>query len=147
MAKAAILIEPGKPLGIEDVIVDKPGPHEVLIRTARRIKENVREDTVVIRWGGEEFLVVDRLPEREIGIYTQGLMDLGASLCARRRPQCAACPQRNRCVACREGRQDNCRRLAPPGRCPNAKSVCCCSVTAPPCSWKGVPPSVSGAAC
>lgn len=46
------------------------------------------------------------LPEREIGIYTQGLMDLGASLCARRRPQCAACPQRNRCVACREGRQD-----------------------------------------
>ncbi len=44
---------------------------EVLIRTARRIKENVREDTVVIRWGGEEFLVVDRLPEREIGLLAE----------------------------------------------------------------------------
>ena len=34
MTKAAVLIEPGKPLVIEDVVVDKPGPHEVRIRTA-----------------------------------------------------------------------------------------------------------------
>ena len=34
MTKAAILIEPGQPLVIEDVVVDKPGPHEVRIRTA-----------------------------------------------------------------------------------------------------------------
>ncbi|MEZ5710971.1 MAG: Zn-dependent alcohol dehydrogenase [Blastomonas sp.] len=32
--KAAVLIEPGKPLEIEDLQIDKPGPHEVLIRTA-----------------------------------------------------------------------------------------------------------------
>ena len=32
--KAAVLIEPGKPLVIEDVVISKPGPHEVLIRTA-----------------------------------------------------------------------------------------------------------------
>lgn len=32
--KAAVLFEPGKPLGIEDVTIDKPGPREVLIRTA-----------------------------------------------------------------------------------------------------------------
>jgi S-(hydroxymethyl)glutathione dehydrogenase / alcohol dehydrogenase len=32
--KAAVLIEPGKPLEIEDVVISKPGPHEVLIRTA-----------------------------------------------------------------------------------------------------------------
>jgi S-(hydroxymethyl)glutathione dehydrogenase/alcohol dehydrogenase len=32
--KAAVLFEAGKPLSIEDVIVSKPGPHEVLIRTA-----------------------------------------------------------------------------------------------------------------
>jgi S-(hydroxymethyl)glutathione dehydrogenase / alcohol dehydrogenase len=32
--KAAVLIEPGKPLEIEDVVIAKPGPHEVLIRTA-----------------------------------------------------------------------------------------------------------------
>jgi S-(hydroxymethyl)glutathione dehydrogenase / alcohol dehydrogenase len=32
--KAAVLIEPGKPLVIEDVVISKPGPREVLIRTA-----------------------------------------------------------------------------------------------------------------
>ena len=32
--KAAILIEPGKPLEIEQLQISKPGPHEVLIRTA-----------------------------------------------------------------------------------------------------------------
>src|SRR6202007_887612 len=32
--KAAVLREVGKPLEIEDVQIDKPGPHEVLIRTA-----------------------------------------------------------------------------------------------------------------
>ena len=35
---------------------------EVLIRTARRIRDSVRSDAVVVRWGGEEFLVVDRIP-------------------------------------------------------------------------------------
>ena len=45
------------------------------------------------------------LPEQEIEAYTQGLMDLGASLCARNKPQCAVCPQQALCVACREGRQ------------------------------------------
>ncbi len=32
--KAAVLFQPGQPLGIEDLVIDKPGPHEVLIRTA-----------------------------------------------------------------------------------------------------------------
>ncbi len=32
--KAAVLIEPGKPLEIEELSIAKPGPHEVLIRTA-----------------------------------------------------------------------------------------------------------------
>ncbi|WP_246218822.1 Zn-dependent alcohol dehydrogenase [Parasphingorhabdus halotolerans] len=34
MMKAAVLVEVGKPLEIEDVTISKPGPHEVLIRTA-----------------------------------------------------------------------------------------------------------------
>ncbi len=32
--KAAVLIEPGKPLQIEEVHISNPGPHEVLVRTA-----------------------------------------------------------------------------------------------------------------
>ncbi|MEH3136931.1 MAG: diguanylate cyclase [Mycolicibacterium neoaurum] len=34
---------------------------QVLIRTARRIKSSVCPHAVVVRWGGEEFLVVDRI--------------------------------------------------------------------------------------
>ena len=39
------------------------------------------------------------LPEAGIEAYTQGLMDLGATLCSRRRPACDACPLQARCVA------------------------------------------------
>lgn len=38
------------------------GGDDVLIRTARRIRASVRGDAVVARWGGEEFLVIDRIP-------------------------------------------------------------------------------------
>lgn len=34
MTKAAILEAVGQPLRIDDVVIDNPGPHEVLIRTA-----------------------------------------------------------------------------------------------------------------
>ena len=34
--------------------------------------------------------------------YTQGLMDLGATLCTRTRPDCPRCPLRSRCVAHRD---------------------------------------------
>ena len=42
------------------------------------------------------------LPERGIKAYTQGLMDLGATLCTRSRPRCGACPLAAQCVALRE---------------------------------------------
>jgi len=45
------------------------------------------------------------LPETGIEAYTQGLMDLGATLCTRGKPQCAACPMTEICVARRDGRQ------------------------------------------
>jgi A/G-specific adenine glycosylase len=46
------------------------------------------------------------LPDGGDGIesYTQGLMDLGATLCTRSRPDCARCPLRDRCVAYATGR-------------------------------------------
>jgi A/G-specific adenine glycosylase len=46
------------------------------------------------------------LPEREIERYTQGLMDLGATLCSRRAPACHACPLRGECVAEGHAAQD-----------------------------------------
>ena len=39
------------------------------------------------------------LPETEIESYTQGLMDLGATLCTRSKPACQRCPLQLRCVA------------------------------------------------
>ncbi|HZW23068.1 A/G-specific adenine glycosylase [Noviherbaspirillum sp.] len=44
------------------------------------------------------------LPEQDIGSYTQGLMDLGATLCTRSSPSCHECPLAQRCVALSSGR-------------------------------------------
>jgi A/G-specific adenine glycosylase len=46
------------------------------------------------------------LPDRDIEIYTQALMDLGATLCLRKRPRCDVCPVTGDCVARREHRID-----------------------------------------
>ncbi len=46
------------------------------------------------------------LPERGIEAYTQGLMDLGASVCSRSKPACVACPLAGLCVARAEGRPE-----------------------------------------
>ena len=46
------------------------------------------------------------LPQTDIEAYTQGLMDLGASLCSRRKPACDACPLRSLCVAHAQGRPE-----------------------------------------
>jgi A/G-specific adenine glycosylase len=44
-------------------------------------------------------------PREDVAAYTQGIMDLGATLCVRRRPLCAACPLATECAARRTGRQ------------------------------------------
>jgi A/G-specific adenine glycosylase len=45
------------------------------------------------------------LPERDIERYTQGLMDLGATLCTQRVPSCATCPVHASCAAVKVGTQ------------------------------------------
>ena len=45
------------------------------------------------------------LPERGIESYSQGMMDLGATVCPRRAPACDACPLEQICIARRDGRQ------------------------------------------
>jgi A/G-specific adenine glycosylase len=45
------------------------------------------------------------LPEARLADYTQALMDLGATLCKPRQPDCARCPVAADCVARREGLQ------------------------------------------
>ena len=42
-------------------------------------------------------------PAERVANYTQAIMDLGASLCARRKPACALCPLSGGCLAHRDG--------------------------------------------
>jgi len=42
-------------------------------------------------------------PRRAVRAYTQGIMDLGATVCARTAPRCDACPVREGCAARRSG--------------------------------------------
>jgi len=49
-------------------------------------------------------LVESLLPDADIEIYTQALMDLGATVCTRASPRCGECPLASDCVALRDGR-------------------------------------------
>ncbi|MDP1660092.1 MAG: A/G-specific adenine glycosylase [Methylotenera sp.] len=51
-------------------------------------------------WGLAEKL----LPAQNIVTYTQGLMDLGATLCTRSKPKCSNCPLSNTCEAYKQQR-------------------------------------------
>ena len=56
-------------------------------------------------------LATQLLPRRDVAAsmprYTQGLMDLGATVCLPRNPSCLLCPLRQDCVAAREGRPES----------------------------------------
>ncbi len=45
-------------------------------------------------------------PSQRVGAYTQAIMDLGATVCVRRRPLCLACPVAADCLARASGRQE-----------------------------------------
>lgn len=47
-------------------------------------------------------LALSLLPETDIEAYSQGLMDLGASLCSRSKPSCSLCPLQQQCIANRD---------------------------------------------
>jgi len=49
-------------------------------------------------------LAEDLLPEESIVAYTQGLMDLGATLCTRTKPRCNDCPLNKTCLAFKQQR-------------------------------------------
>ena len=54
-------------------------------------------------WGLAEALT----PERDVAAYNQAMMDLGAGVCTRSRPDCLNCPLNADCQAYRLGRQQD----------------------------------------
>lgn len=45
-------------------------------------------------------------PEEGIAAYTQGMMDIGATVCVRSKPRCVECPLQEDCIAHRDARTD-----------------------------------------
>ena len=62
-----------------------------------------RSSTLRELWGYAEA----HTPEHRAGAYAQAIMDLGATLCARRAPKCGACPVAARCAALRADRVEH----------------------------------------
>jgi len=60
-------------------------------------------------------LAEQHTPGKDVAAYTQAIMDLGATVCSRTRPDCGACPLGGGCAAFRTGRQAEF-----PGRKPKA---------------------------
>jgi A/G-specific adenine glycosylase len=48
-------------------------------------------------------LVLDMIPARRAGDFTQAMMDLGATICRPKAPQCSRCPLHDHCVAAASG--------------------------------------------
>ncbi len=55
-------------------------------------------------WALAEDLLPAGRSKGEIEVYTQGLMDLGATICTRAKPACGSCPVSEGCVARETGR-------------------------------------------
>lgn len=55
-------------------------------------------------WELAEKLLPKHDPNKSIVAYTQGLMDLGATLCTRSKPKCSSCPLINTCEAYKQQR-------------------------------------------
>jgi len=55
-------------------------------------------------WAHARGLLPARELQENMPRYTQGLMDLGATVCTPRNPSCLICPVQPQCVAAREGR-------------------------------------------
>ena len=65
------------------------------------ISARLRTATAKILWEHAERLT----PFSRVDHYTQAIMDLGATVCRRARPDCDTCPVHDDCVARRDGRQ------------------------------------------
>jgi A/G-specific adenine glycosylase len=101
--------------------------HPILDGNVKRVLARFRG---VKGYGGEK-KVADRLwqeaerllPRRNIEAYTQGLMDLGATVCKRSKPECTACPVHGSCVAFQRGWVGKLPAPRPRRRVPHKRTI------------------------
>lgn len=65
----------------------------------------------------------EHTPSKSVRDYTQAIMDLGATICIRRNPQCQACPVTENCFARKTGRQYDFPGTKPKKTMPNKETV------------------------
>ena len=69
-------------------------------------------------------------PDSRISDYTQAIMDFGATLCTRARPNCLDCPFQNDCIAFSQGIVEKCPGSKPKKKLPvrqKSMIMICCS--------------------
>ncbi len=83
-------------------------PHAILDGNVKRVLARYHG---VEGWPGEKAVEAvlwdharQHTPSRRVADYTQAIMDLGATVCRRSRPDCDACPLSGRCVARQQDR-------------------------------------------
>ncbi|MBD3609161.1 MAG: A/G-specific adenine glycosylase, partial [Gammaproteobacteria bacterium] len=83
--------------------------HAILDGNVKRLLSRLY---VIEGWPGEKQtenklwqLAEELTPRQRIADYTQAVMDIGATLCKRSKPDCDHCPFHNHCQARRQGRQ------------------------------------------
>ncbi len=74
-------------------------------------------------WALAESLLPEKTSGGHIEIYTQGLMDLGATLCTSRNPRCTNCPMAQTCVALRENRVEQLPAKKPRAAVPERETL------------------------
>lgn len=62
-------------------------------------------------------------PNKSVADYTQAIMDLGATLCTRRNPDCQACPLHSGCFAYKAARQHDFPGSKPKSKLPKRETV------------------------
>lgn len=63
-----------------------------------------RSENEMLLWQKAEELLPDGSEQGGIEVYTQALMDLGATVCTRGKPKCMECPLQQDCIALRDNR-------------------------------------------
>ncbi len=62
-------------------------------------------------------------PAKDTGFYTQAMMDLGATVCSRSKPQCEACPLNSSCLAFSSDKQSDFPQKKPKKKIPEKSTI------------------------
>ena len=85
-------------IGADKPAVALDGNIERIMARIHKIEQPLREAKPLLKK-----LAAMHLPKRDVSAYTQGLMDLGASICTPAAPKCGACPVQQHCEAYKDG--------------------------------------------